>query len=51
MIILGVALLLLGYLLGIGILYLLGLILTVIGVVLFILGAAGRPLAGRRYWY
>ena len=51
MIVLGLVLLLLGYLLGIGILYTLGAILLIIGIILWILGAAGRPLAGRRYWY
>lgn len=51
MIVLGIILLVLGYLLGIGILQTLGMILLVVGVVLLILGAVGRPLAGRRYWY
>jgi hypothetical protein len=44
-------LLVLGYLLGISILTTLGYILLVVGVVLLILGAVGRPLAGRRCWY
>jgi hypothetical protein len=51
MIVLGIILLVLGYLLGIGILQTLGTILLVVGVVLLILGAVGRPLAGRRHWY
>jgi hypothetical protein len=50
-IVLGIILLVLGYLLGIGILQTLGMILLVVGVVLLILGAVGRPLAGRRHWY
>jgi uncharacterized protein involved in response to NO len=51
MIILGVILLILGAVLDIGILYVLGAILAVVGVVLWILGAVGRPVAGRRYYY
>jgi hypothetical protein len=51
MIVLGIVLLVLGYLLPIPILYTLGWILLVIGVILWILGAAGRPVAGRRYWW
>jgi hypothetical protein len=51
LIILGIILLVLGYALGIGILQTLGIILLVVGVILFILGAAGRPLAGRRHWF
>jgi membrane-bound ClpP family serine protease len=48
---LGVVLLILGYIFNIGILITIGWILAVIGLVLFVLGAIGRPLAGRRYWY
>jgi hypothetical protein len=48
---LGVVLLILGYIFNIGILVTIGWILAVIGLVLFVLGAIGRPLAGRRYWY
>lgn len=48
---LGVVLLLLGYLLGIGILQTLGIILLVVGVVLFAIGASGRAVGGRRHWY
>ncbi len=51
MIILGIVLIVLGALLNISILYTLGVILAVIGVVLWILGAMGRPVAGRRYYY
>ncbi|HEX4395176.1 MAG TPA: DUF6131 family protein [Mycobacterium sp.] len=50
MIILGVILLLLGWLLGIGLLYTLGAILLVIGLVLLLLGGIGHPVGGRR-WY
>jgi Family of unknown function (DUF6131) len=48
---LGVVLLLLGFLLGIPILWSLGVILLVVGVVLWILGAAGREIGGRRHYY
>jgi hypothetical protein len=51
MIVLGLILLLVGYLLPLPILVTIGVILLIIGVILLILGAAGRPLAGRRYWY
>jgi hypothetical protein len=51
MIILGIILLLLGYLLGIGILNTIGIILIVVGLVLLILGQVGRPVGGRKVWY
>jgi hypothetical protein len=51
MIILGLILLVLGFLLGINILWTIGIILVVVGVVLWILGATGRAVGGRRYWY
>ena len=50
MIILGVLLILLGYLIGPSILYTVGVILLIVGLVLLLLGAAGRPVGGRR-WY
>jgi hypothetical protein len=50
-IILGIILLVLGYLLGVPILQTLGIILLIVGAVLWILGAVGRPVAGRRVWY
>lgn len=51
MIILGVILLLLGYLLGISLLYYVGGILLVVGLVLLLLGSTGRPVGGRSYWW
>jgi hypothetical protein len=51
MIILGIALIILGYLLPIPLLYTIGMILLVLGVILWVLGAAGRPVAGRRNWF
>ena len=51
MIILGVILILLGALLGIPVLYTIGIILAIVGVVLWILGAAGRGVGGRAHYY
>lgn len=51
MIILGIILLVLGYVLGVGILETIGVILLVIGAVLWILGAVGRPVGGRKVWF
>lgn len=51
MIILGIILLLLGWLLGINILWTIGIILLVIGAVLYLLGAVGRPIGGRRHYW
>ena len=51
MIILGVILVVLGAVLNIGILYTIGLILLIVGVILWILGASGRAVGGRaHYW-
>jgi hypothetical protein len=49
--IVGLLLLLLGILTGVGILQTLGIILLVIGAVLWILGAMGRPVGGRRHYW
>ncbi|HXS87112.1 MAG TPA: hypothetical protein VN741_15925 [Mycobacterium sp.] len=51
MIILGIILLVLGYVLPMAILATIGWILIVIGVVLWVLGAVGRPVAGRKVWF
>lgn len=51
MIILGVILLLIGWLTGISILYTIGGILLVVGLVLMLLGGVGRPVGGRRWYY
>jgi hypothetical protein len=51
MIALGIILLILGYVLPVPILLTLGWILVVIGVVFFILGSVGRPVAGRKVWF
>ncbi len=51
MVILGVALLILGFVFGVPLLWEIGVVLLVIGAVLWIMGSLGRPVAGRRYWY
>ena len=51
MIILGIVLILLAWLVEIPILYTLGIIFLVVGVILLVLGYAGTPIAGRRHWY
>jgi hypothetical protein len=51
MLVIGLILLLLGYLLHVSILYTIGVILLIIGAVLWILGAVGRPVGGRKVWF
>jgi hypothetical protein len=51
LIVAGIVLLLLGLLLGVGILYTIGIILIVIGAVLWIVGSTGRAVGGRRHYY
>ncbi len=51
MVALGIILLIIGFLTGISIVWTLGIIAVVLGLILFLLGAAGRPLGGRRHWY
>ncbi|PAY23784.1 hypothetical protein CEY15_05950 [Dietzia natronolimnaea] len=51
MIILGAILLILGFILNINILWTIGLVLIAVGVILFILGSAGRAVGGRKHWY
>lgn len=51
MIILGIVLLVVGFVAGISILWAIGIILVVVGVVLFALGAAGHAVGGRRHYY
>ena len=51
MIILGLVLLLLGFLLKISILYTIGIILIVIGAVLYLLGSTGRAVGGRKHYF
>jgi hypothetical protein len=51
MIVLGAILLILGFVLNMYWLWVIGVILLVIGGVFWILGAIGRPIAGRRHLY
>jgi hypothetical protein len=51
MIVLGIILLIIGFITGISILWTLGIILVIIGLILAVLGAAGREVGGRRHWY
>ena len=51
MIILGLVLLLLGFLLKISILWTIGIILIVVGAVLYVLGSTGPAVGGRRHYW
>lgn len=51
MIILGLVLLIIGFLAGIPLLWTVGVILAVVGVVFALLGSAGRAVGGRRHYY
>lgn len=51
MIVLGLILLLVGYLTSISLLYYLGGLLLIVGVVFLILGNIGRPVGGRKVWF
>jgi hypothetical protein len=50
-IVLGIVLLVVAYLLGIPILWTLGIILVVVGVILELLGALDHPFMGRRHYW
>ncbi|MEU9619379.1 MULTISPECIES: DUF6131 family protein [unclassified Streptomyces] len=51
MIILGVILLVIGLVAGISILWTIGIVLVAIGIVLWILGAIGHAVGGRRHYW
>lgn len=51
MIVLGIILLLIGLFAKISILVTIGIIVVVVGLVLILLGATGRAVGGRKYWY
>jgi hypothetical protein len=51
MIILGVILLVIGFIAAIPILWTIGIILVVVGAILLLLGATGRAVGGRKVWY
>ena len=51
MIILGVILLIIGFVTGIAILWSIGIIVLVVGLILALLGATGRMVGGRRHYF
>ena len=51
MIIFGLILLLIGFVTGIAILWTIGVIVLIVGLVLWILGATGRAVGGRRHYF
>jgi hypothetical protein len=51
MILVGVVLLILGYVFGIHLLWVLGIVLLVIGAIMWAMGSMGRTVGGRRHWY
>ncbi len=51
MIILGIILLIVGFLVNIPILWTIGIVVVVIGLVLLVLGMAGRAVGGRKHYY
>ena len=51
MIILGIILLVVGFIAHIAILWTLGIVLLVIGAILALVGVGGRAVGGRRHWY
>jgi len=51
MIVIGVVLLLLGWLTGVSILFTLGVIVLVIGLILMLVGSFGRPVGGRKHYW
>lgn len=51
MITLGVILLIIGFIAKVAIIWTLGIILVVVGAVLFLLGSMGRAVGGRRHFY
>jgi len=51
MITLGVVLLIIGFVAKIAVLWSVGIILVVIGAVLYLLGSMGREVGGRRHYY
>ena len=51
MIVLGVILLIIGFIAKVPIIWTIGVVLVVIGAVLALLGTAGREIGGRSHWY
>ncbi|MCW2595197.1 MAG: hypothetical protein JWR06_47 [Jatrophihabitans sp.] len=51
MILLGVVLLIIGFVAKVSIIWTLGIIAIVVGAILALLGTTGRAIGGRRHWY
>jgi hypothetical protein len=51
MLILGLILMLIGFIVGVPVLWTIGIVLAVVGAVLLIVGSTGREVGGRRYYY
>jgi hypothetical protein len=51
MIVLGIILLIIGFIAKIPVLWSIGILVLVIGAILALLGLAGREIGGRRHWY
>jgi Family of unknown function (DUF6131) len=51
MIILGLILLIIGFVTGIAILWTIGIIVLIVGLILALLGAVGHAVGGRRHYY
>ncbi|MFJ8537284.1 DUF6131 family protein [Streptomyces sp. NPDC093591] len=51
MIILGIILLVIGFIAGISILWTIGIVLVAVGAILWVLGAMGRAVGGRRHYW
>ena len=51
MIVLGIILLIIGFIFSINILWIIGIILLIVGVILWLLGAMGRAVGGRRHYW
>ena len=51
MIVLGIILLLIGFIAKIAILWTIGIVLVLVGLVLVLLGSMGRAVGGRRHYY
>jgi len=51
MIVLGLICLIIGFIAAIPILWTIGIVLVLVGLVLMVLGSTGRPVGGRSRWY
>ncbi|GAA4585472.1 hypothetical protein GCM10023194_28280 [Planotetraspora phitsanulokensis] len=51
MIIVGIILLIIGFLTGISIMWTIGIIVLVIGLVLMLMGRVGKPVGGRKHYF